>query len=232
MLKFGFLITTLAILAASSHASAQEVDLLWQGDTYTPPFYEGRSMWSNQSQVTIQAIPNGLGNRASLNYRWTKDGVVLGLVSGVGKSSLTFSDGVFSKPQQIKVEIVGSDDVVRAESSIILSPTLPVLTVYEKNPLYGYMFHKEVDDTYKISGSEISFTAFPLFFTTPNRNSETLRHTWVTNSGEREVLGTVTYRTPEQTSGTSVIQTSLENSGVLMQRVNKTFAVEFDNTNQ
>jgi len=232
MKKFGFLITTLALLVISSSASAQEVDLLWQGDTYTPPFYEGRSLWSNESQIIIQAMPSGLGNRAALNYRWAKNGVILGLVSGVGRSSLTFSDSIFSKPQVVKVEIIGAGDVVRAESSITISPTPTNIAVYEKNPLYGYMFHKEVLDNYKMTEAEISFSSFPFFFSVPNRSTLYLTYDWTTNAGDKETRGTVTYRTPDQTVGASIIQASLVNTNLLMQRASKTFVVDFDNRNQ
>ena len=48
--------------------NAQSVDLLWQGETYVPPFYKGKSLWSDQSRITLFAIPQGLGNPANLNY--------------------------------------------------------------------------------------------------------------------------------------------------------------------
>src|SRR3989344_1441328 len=97
--------------------SAQSVDLLWQGETYTPPFFEGRSLWSNQSRVTIVAVPQGLGNASALNYRWTKNDTVLGSLSGVGKSLLSLKDTILSKPQTIKVEVVSGERVLASATT-------------------------------------------------------------------------------------------------------------------
>src|SRR3990167_742525 len=93
-----FLLTTVVL--------AQSVDILWQGDTYTPPFYKGKSLWSNQSRITFVAIPQGLGNPASLNYKWTKNGTVLGNINGIGKNTLSFTDSILSRPQTIRVDIL------------------------------------------------------------------------------------------------------------------------------
>ncbi len=154
------------LLVPAFGASAQEVDILWQGETYTPPFYEGRTLWSNQSRITLVAIPQGLGNPASLNYKWIKNGTVLGNINGVGRNYLSFVDTVLSRPQTIEVEIIGGDRGVLAKGSVYVVPRLPALAVYENSPLYGLMFHKEISE-YDMQNPEVVLAAFPLFFTAP-----------------------------------------------------------------
>ncbi|OHA96350.1 MAG: hypothetical protein A3D49_00450 [Candidatus Zambryskibacteria bacterium RIFCSPHIGHO2_02_FULL_43_37] len=126
----------------STPALAQSVDILWQGTGYIPPFYEGKMLWAKQSVITLVAIPQGLGNPANLNYKWTRNGTVLGNVSGIGKNSLTFMDAVFSKPYTIKVEIVDGNEETRAEATQVIAARDPLLLVYENHPLYGYLFNK------------------------------------------------------------------------------------------
>src|SRR5262245_18430252 len=119
-MRFSSLFLTLALLTPL-FASAQEdiftssadpaqpplgtVDLLWQGEVYTPPFYLGRALWSGQSRLTVVAVPHvGSSAANSLVYRWTRDGEVLGNASGVGKRTLSFNDSVLSKATQIQLD--------------------------------------------------------------------------------------------------------------------------------
>lgn len=206
---------------------AQSVDLLWQGETYTPPFYKGLSLWSNQSAITLVAITRGAGNPANINYRWIRNGTVLGNVSGVGRNSLSFADSVLSRAQTVTVELVSGDEDVIAESSITLRPFSPSLAIYEDNPLYGFMFHGEVFGTYPIKGSEVTFAAFPMFFSILGRNDPALAYKWRTNTGEVETRNSVTYRVPEQSSGTAAVSSSANNLNLLIQTAKKDFLVEF-----
>jgi len=33
------------------------VDLMWEANTYTPPFYKGKALTSSKSSITVTAIP-------------------------------------------------------------------------------------------------------------------------------------------------------------------------------
>lgn len=212
---------------------AQEIDLLWQGNTYTPPFYEGRALWSGQSNITFVAIPHipGVSNPSLLEYKWTKDSVVLGSISGIGKNSLSFSDSIFGKPVNIKVEVFASDGALLASQSTTLSPQDPKILIYENNPLYGFLFNREVGDQYTIKGNEVTFASFPLFFSASDRNSGVMEYLWTTNSGSSENSNSVTYRVPEGVSGSSRITVKASNVDKSRQNVGKNFLVQFDNQN-
>lgn len=234
MIKVFFLFTIYYLLSTSS-AFAQSVDLLWQGNTYTPPFYKGKTLWSNQSMITLWALPQGLGDPAKLNYKWTKGGTVLGGpkgVNGVGKNRLSFTDSVLGRPQTIKVDIVstpaadGSEEVL-ASASVYVEPIPPTLVIYENNPLYGFMFHKEAVGTFNLQEKEVTFTAFPFFFSTSNRINADLSYKWNSNSGEAETRNSVTYRSPDNGSGTSQIQASISNRDKILQSASRNFLIQF-----
>lgn len=211
-----------------SFAEAQSVDILWQGKGYTPPFYQGRTLWSRQSGVTLVAIPQGLGNAANLNYKWSRSGTVLGNISGVGKSTINYADSVLSRPQTFKVEIIGSDgETVRASASVDLAPIDPDILVYENHPLYGFMFHKEIGGSHVLRDDEVTFAAFPLFFSTPSRTSGLLSYQWRTNAQNAQEASSVTYRTPEGTSGSARVEARVTNREMMMQDVRKSFLVQF-----
>ncbi|OHB09853.1 MAG: hypothetical protein A3G05_00865 [Candidatus Zambryskibacteria bacterium RIFCSPLOWO2_12_FULL_45_14] len=209
--------------------SAQEIDLLWQGGTYVPPFYKGLPLWSKQSKITFVAIPQGLGNPANLNYKWTKNGTVLGNISGVGKNSISFFDPVISRPQTIVVEIVTNEDDVLASAVLTVVSTPPVLVVYENNPLYGFMFHRETSGVHELQGQEVTFTAFPLFFSAVGRMDSFLEYKWQTNVGEAEARNSVTYRSPDDVSGSSEVQASIVNTKRILQDARNSFLIKFGN---
>lgn len=229
MKKFYFLLVTILLILPILSLHAQEVDLLWQGDTYVPPFYKGRTLWSSQSGIRFVAIPQGLGNAANLNYKWTKNGTVLGNISGAGKNTISFSDSILSRPQTIKVDIMSDQDGVLATASTLVVPVLPTLSVYENNPLYGLMFHREVSGTHELKEREVTFGAFPFFFDIINRQDGVVSYEWRTNIGNVETGNMVTYRTPDNTSGLSEVRVRTFNTEKILQDANKSFLVEFKN---
>lgn len=230
-MKIGAAIILATYFFLPSISSAQEVDLIWQGETYTSPFYEGLPLWTNESRITFSAIPN-LPNvsPSSLYYRWSKNGVVLGSLSGVNKRSITFTDTVLSLPIEVKVDIRdGEEGEILGTNTIKIKPVAPKLIVVEDNPLYGLMFHNAVKESYTLSGEEINLIALPLFARVSYRLAPALTYTWTTNTGEVSRGNKVTYRAPEDTSGSSSIRLRLQNDSVLAQAPIKNFLVQFAN---
>jgi hypothetical protein len=211
-----------------------EIDFLWQGETYTPPFYKGRSLWTSQSTLTLVAIPhvtastgNGERSPSTLIYRWSQNGKVLGSLSGKGQNSLVITDSILSIPQNIKLEILSDQNKLLSRSSIVLTPTRPSLVIYEKNPLYGISFHKEVGSEYQMRGKETTFTTYPLFFGVKDRNSSVINYLWRTNTGIVNAEHTVTYRTPENAEGSSQINVNTSNTDKVLQTGQKSFLIKF-----
>lgn len=204
-------------------ASAQSVDILSQGEGYVSPFYKGRTLWSKEGRLTLLAVPQGLGSPNLLNYRWSRNGTVLGAISGIGKNSLSFTDTVFSKPITILVEIVDVDNNVLAESTAVLAPISPFLAVYQNNPLYGFMFHRSLSGNYRMEDAEITFTTFPYLFNTLRREAATLIYKWNGVEG----ASSITYRTPEEGGGTAEVSVALTHTESIMQSARKSFLVNF-----
>lgn len=228
MKKLGVICLVASLFITPFGLSAQTVDLLWQGETYTPPFYEGRSLWSKQSIITISAIPHGLGAAQSLNYKWSTDGKVLGVVSGVGRNTLSFSDTLFSRPQTIRVQVMGEKNTVLAESSTVIIPTNAETLVYEKNPLLGYMFHQEVGEGLIINDKEeITLAGFPLFTFPAVRDGANLTYSWSTNSGERVIGNSVTYKIPEE-DGSSLVSLIISNSELIVENMKREFLIKYE----
>lgn len=224
-----FLLVCCLLFVVSSPALAQEIDFLWQGDNYTPAFYDGRPLWANQTSVTIMAVPSipGISNPANLNYKWTKNDVVLGTASGTGRNSLSFWDTVLGKPVKIRLEILSNAGAILASKTFTLTPAEPNLLVYENNPLYGILFNNETGASYTMRTDEVTYSAFPLFFTARDRFDPTINYSWSDTAGESESRNSVTYRIPEGASGSSQISVRAEHSNMIIQSARKNFLVQF-----
>lgn len=214
-----------------------EVDLLWQGKTYTPPFFKGRTLWSNQGQIILLAIPhtsdeNGIPLKSSnLIYKWSEDGTVLGNLSGTGKNSITLTDSVLSLPQTITVEVLSDANTVVGRKSIRLASITPSVLIYEDSPLYGPLFNREVGEKFVLSSQEVSFSAFPLFFSTISQAEPSISYSWGTNSTSEQPGNRITFRAPESGSGSSNISLKIDNISKMLQSTQRNFLVQFGNTN-
>lgn len=208
-----------------------EVDLLWQGEVYVPPFYQGRSLWSNESRITVTAVSNVPAfDPSTLYYRWSKDGKVLGNLSGINKHSLTFVDSILSLPIEIKVDLRdGEEGKVLGSSTLVVEPVQARLLIMSKSPLYGLMLNRAIVSEYSLTEPEVTFAAIPLFARVPIRTAPALAFTWSTNTGETRTGADVTYRIPEGARGESSITLRMKNAGVLVEPAPKSFLVKFEN---
>ncbi len=206
--------------------SAQSVDLLWHGVGYTPPFYLGGSLWAQEGSAVLFAVPQGLGNPTQLDYKWIQDGTVLGSLSGVGRNTLTVTDPLFSKSKRIELQIIGSDEEILARQFLAITPVPPEVLIYEESPLLGFIFNREVSVGYQFSGQEVTFAAFPLFFST-SRADNGATYSWRSLAGEDSTENSVTYRIADDTLGSANISINITNPGTVRQLVEKNFLVQF-----
>jgi hypothetical protein len=222
----------LITLLTPALSTAQEIDFLWQGEGYTPPFYKGRTLWSNQSILRVYAVPNisPTTDNSTLFYKWSRNGKVLGGnggLNGIGKNTLTLTDSILGNPQTIKLEVLAPDGAILATKSqtFISQPT--ELLIYEDHPLYGYMFQEEIGPTFDIRESETTLAAFPLFYNILTRFSTTINYGWRNGGGDAEVTPSVTYRAPQGTSGSASVSILVKNKTDITQTNNRGVLIQF-----
>lgn len=219
-----------ALFLLPALASAQSVDLLYKGETYVPPFYPGGALWSGESTVTLFAVPQGLGDPATLNYKWRQGTTVLGSQSGVGRDSLTFADSIFSKPQVFSVQILDGKDEVLAQAYVSIAPSSPSLLIYEENPLYGFFFNREVGASFRLDESETTFAAFPLFFSAGSRK-DGITYAWRSGAAVDSAASEATYRVPDGARGEARVSVAASNPSTLRQTAERSFLIQFGNEN-
>lgn len=207
------------------------VDLLWQGEGYVPPFYKGRSLWARQNRLTLFAIPQTGDDPLKASYRWKINGEVSATNSGTGKNSLSLTDSLLGLPQEITVDIMSDPLTVAASATVTLNAGEQIVRVYEKDPLLGYLFHKETGSAYLLKGKEVTFAAFPYFFSVDGKSSKGVTYRWSTNGQTSQSTDTVTYRAPESGAGSASVGVTITHINQILQSAGKNFLVQFGNQN-
>lgn len=147
-----------------------EVDILWEADAYTPPFYKGKGLLPSSSAVTLTAMPSlvaGSGRAlesAALVYSWEQDGRKLLAESGFGKRSVTITGPLLFQESIISLEASSLDKSITAKRTIVLSPVEPSIVFYEKHPLRGILYARTLENIFSLLKDEVILRAEPFFF--------------------------------------------------------------------
>lgn len=176
----GQLIKTIAI-------TPSVVTIVWEADTYTPPFFKGKALFSHQSTITFMAQPQLVTggrtlNPANLIYTWSKEGTVLGSQSGYGKQTLTLTGSVISRSMKVMVEVQDPTSGATASGVIQVDPIEPEVSMYIVDPLYGVQYNKAIKGNLPLNGKEVTLTAVPYFFSNAESESGSISYNWSINS--------------------------------------------------
>lgn len=164
------------------------IDLLMDSDSYTPPFYRGRALPSTGTQLHLQArvyfkhTDGALIPSSSIIYTWSRNGEVIGSVSGVGHSSVTIPAPMLYGTDTISVKAISMDNTLSGTASIKIASVDPVLTLYENHPLFGIIYHQAMSANTFIPDSEMTFAAIPYFAQAQSANDAHLQYAWQVNS--------------------------------------------------
>jgi hypothetical protein len=149
--------------------------MIWESKTYTPPFYKGKSLYSPESSLVLNAInldqENPLTNTYS-KYTWSVDGTVKGDESGVGYSSYVFQGNILKSEPLFSVVIEGinsfkdknKNNSYSNETSLRVQAFDTEIISYEKSPLLGILFNKTIGKEFVLDKDEATLVSYPLYY--------------------------------------------------------------------
>jgi len=208
-----------------------EIDLLWQSNSYTPPFYRGKALFPPQGEVVITAMPNFYSgstkiDASTLIYKWTVNDTVLEGQSGYGKNTVRVSGPLLGSGIEAEVLVTDNKRGINSEERIILNPTTPSIIFYKNNPLYGIIFEKAVNGGVAIEGEEINVLASPYHMNIQDQVSLE----WQMNGrSASEVTGlSATFRKPAEGSGETFLSLKAENLNKMLQFAENGFNIKYE----
>ena len=196
-----------------------EIDLLWEADSYVPPFYRGRALPSAGSNVRFFAVPRfkrvggtSLVSPDDLIYTWKKGGKIIQSISGRGQHSVTFEAPTLLGPDTISVDVRTTDGVLQDSSSVRIPSVEPLLVLYENHPVFGILYHRALESPATVPEVETTFSVVPYFAPIQNPDDNSLVYKW--QVGNTSIPSNPTYPSAitinaEGTSGLARIQLAI-----------------------
>ena len=165
------------VIQKSFEFDPKKIIIIWESKTYTPPFYKGKSLYSKESSIVLNAInldqENPLTNVYN-NYTWKVDTTVKGNDSGVGYSSYVYQGDILGLEPLFTVSMTGvvsakdraaGRTAARGGQSILRVQSFPTeIMSYEKSPLLGVLFNNVLKSPYYLNQSETTLVSYPTYY--------------------------------------------------------------------
>lgn len=211
------------------------VDIVWEAESYVPPFYQGKALHPYQGLLKLVAMPNFVKNgqrvaASNLIYKWTSGLNVLQNESGYGKDVVLLSGRSLGQNEEIRVLVTDPTNNLVAQNVLYLKPVTPEIVFYENNPYYGTIFNKAVSRSFNLEREEVEILAAPFYFT--KEASGLLKYEWRLNGQNIPDLAgsrTAVFRKPEGQTGQSNISLQMENLNHILQQTDASLSVIFKN---
>lgn len=209
----------------------QNTVLIWESNTYTPPFYKGKSLYTPESSLILNAInldsKNPLTNTYN-NYIWKVDGTTKGDDSGVSKNTYLFKGDILLQEPYFEVIMQGvsafrnGKQDTASENTVESSAVLRVQTLetdvfsYENSPLLGVLFNKQLSSSvFRFNKNETSIVAYPGYFSVPSTIN--MGYSWYINDNLVKTNSNSIYFKKTRDNEESRLSIDLKNPKALLQ---------------
>lgn len=230
-----FLLYTLTWLLSLSAYLAQAQDLGVKVNlnlepeilnSYTPPFYEGKSLAGEGADIKILAqvslaTPAGTFGSSKLYYLWTINDHMSHTYSKTGGNLLIFPLDILFTQNKVNLKVYADNklETLLAEKSLTFysQPVTAILYKDLGNPLltYANAMNKRYEN-YKVTPNEsFQVIAEPFYFSTASPASSNLTYTWSVNGipGNLEnTKNTFLYTAPDKSSENFGLGLEISNS--------------------
>lgn len=214
-----------------------EVDLIWESDTYTPPFYKGKALHSSQSNVSIIAIPQirVSGNKVPQNqlvYEWKINGEPRNDVSGIGRNAVQYQGPRILGRDIVEVVVSTQSGNIYASNSVSVNTVDPEIYFYKDDPLKGIDYARVLGGSLGLLSEEYTLRVEPYYVTKTDYDTDNLQFSWTLN-GELISLES----NPESltirhagTEGVSTLRLEISNIVKSLQEAGRSINVYYGNT--
>lgn len=174
--------------SARARIRPAEVDLLWQPDSYVPPFFKGHASAGTNARIRTQAIarfklPSGAHMAdKDIIYSWYKNDSLIG--SGRGLTSVTLAGPSLFGTDTVAVVAESLDRTYRGRASARINGVDPSVELYENHPLFGILYHRALIGSVATLENEQKVTAVPYFAHIARSNDASLSYGWKVNGEE------------------------------------------------
>jgi hypothetical protein len=200
--------------SASNQIRVSDVTVLWEGRTYTPPFFKGRALQSPGSEIVLSTISkvvdkNGkFYNIEELSYIWTTNHSSVPELSGKGKHSVLLRNQQPFQDLHVNVQVKDPLGEVRVVKNIVIPSTSPILLLYEDDSSIGMRYDRAVESEFSIYNREATLVAEPYYMSASTRTDELLKYAWSIDGTTNTTPGSLSF-SPGENAGVGTTYLSL-----------------------
>jgi hypothetical protein len=213
------------------------IDILWQADTYTPPFYRGKALPTSQSDITFVAIPHTKSysqneSPKNLTYTWYQSYNKVPDVSGYGKESASLTANYAGNNTDIKVDVSDPASGTTFSGQISVKIVNPLIVFYPQNDQLGTLYQSAMVTNPTINQQSLGVVAEPYFFSFNDINNNNAIYSWsvnnkkvATNNNKSQIL----LKFPSKGSGKATVGLHIEDPSIkyILQRADNSFSLTF-----
>lgn len=210
------------------------VTIMWEADTYTPPFYKGKALMSPQARIKAIAIPDNVNTRNALGagnlvYVWKKDGGAISDASGYGKNVFSFLGPIPGRNASVSVQVSSVNDSISSEMQLNEIPLVnPFILFYENHPLLGSWYNRSLNGDLSLTKKEFSVNAEPYFFSNEISEAPTLLYSWSLNNKKVNNPGrSITLRNEVGETGDSQLTLAMHGTKQTFQAASRDLTIHF-----
>jgi hypothetical protein len=211
------------------------INLIWEAQTYTPPFYEGKALFTDQSQMTVAALPTFVQNgkvvpKENLVYTWKLNGDILQTKSGYGKYFASIVGGFFGGLQVVEVDASSADGTLQGSATATINPSQTQIVVYQNHPLFGILTNNAIVNSFQMTDKESSFVAEPFYFSRNFSVAPDMTLNWSVNgapAGAGANGNMITLRQNSTQNGTSAVFVTATHNTKTSQQAQTQFSISY-----
>lgn len=200
---------------------------------FSPPFYEGRSLFGEGARVKVVALP--IVNEDSQNvpdtdliYKWSVNTLPFSSAGGRGKKSFILRQDELEEESNIDVTVTSPSGETAMTERVTVSPYDLVPLYYEYDPLYGIDLSKGYESSISITKpTKVYFSPYNFAY-----NKQDTFFYWSLNglpvTAESDFLLSLVPK--ENSTGQSTISIKATQSKKQLQEIDSTLSVSFDTT--
>ncbi len=215
-----------------------EVDLLWQAEVYSHPFYKGKSLYTPESNLTFVAMPRNNSGAIRPNetvFNWRVNDTRYADMSGYGRNTYLYEGPILLRPVKVEVETYtptkGAGDTKEiAKDTVTVEPTDAFMRFYEDNLSLGILFDRALLGNMTLYKPEVTVAAYPYFQTILGKNSGPT-YSWIIDGVPVDLAPTqnsITLRKKEGEKGQSYIAVQSANPLKILQTTETALLISFD----
>lgn len=209
------------------------IDLVWEANSYVPPFYKGKALYPKQGTIKVVALPEFVTKTKRLSpenliYSWSNEVESFQDQSGYGKNVLVLNGSLLGKDENIRVLVTDPVNNLAAQGFLTIKPIDPEIVFYENSPYYGNLFDMVIANPFNLNTGEVQILAAPYYFT----KESSIKYEWHLNGeivpGLADLM-TAIFKKPQEGTGQSIVSLQVTNPNRLLQSADASLMMNFEN---